>query len=722
IIRLLPNGLKDTSFNRTGRNPNWTLLVRCIVERPDGKVFIGGNASDYWDPKIIRLNESGSRDSSFRVMPIYNNNNNFPSDFEFSGIYDMVLLPSNKLIIVGSFSDAFLYPTNGIIRLHANGGADNSFNTGEPGLQDKRTFRVYSVISKPNGKLFACGFFSGYNNYPCDGTIQIDSSGVIDRSFDSIAKVGPIGLIKKIAVQADGKILVGGRFNQQNGANPKNFSRLLTNGAIDNSFQIGTGANGPVSEVIEQPDGQILVAGGFTNFNGTNCRQMVRLNPNGSIDNTFSIGNGTSADTGDITINKILLQPDGKILVGGSFNLFNGVLKNGLVRLNYDGSIDNTFNTGIGLNSSGEFITDICLLPSGKIIIGGSFNNFNGTPRRNIASLNSDGSIDTTFNVGTGTSGIISTIINGPGNKIIVCGDFDDYNGRTSYSLIRLNNNGSVDSTFRFYVFYLTRLNAFKAVFMPATNKIIVSGFLAGYRYSNVDHYGTFRLFEIDSIGNYDGGGYVLNNYASAMTAQSDNKALIGGDFIFSNPRFSPSIYRLAQGNSCPERATLTVSGSTTLCEGETGLLTSSATTGNIWSTGDTTRSIRVLAGTYAIVSQIVNGCTTASTNFETIGRIGIKYAPEIPYIDFANRDSLIASTDSCTYQWTYNGALQSFTTRKMPVQGFGEYTVRAISNLGCRSRNSQVFSILSARKLKQLVKLDLYPNPATGKVNISTS
>jgi hypothetical protein len=122
------------------------------------------------------------------------------------------------------------------------------------------------------------------------------------------------------------------------------------------------------------------------------------------------------------------------------------------------------------------------------------------------------------------------------------------------------------------------------------------------------------------------------------------------------------------------------------------------------------------------MVSQIVNGCTTAISSFGASGGIDINFAPEIPFITYTNLDSLEASTEASSYQWTYNGVVQPFTTRKIRVQGNGDYAVSAISDLGCKSRSSQVFAILSARNLKQMVKLDFYPNPTTGIVTLTTS
>jgi uncharacterized delta-60 repeat protein len=106
-------------------------------------------------------------------------------------------------------------------------------------------------------------------------------------------------------------------------------ARLNPDGTVDATFAIGSGADGTVRGVAVQPDGKIIVVGEFLNFQNTPCRRLARLNPDGTLDKTFDVGSGASN-----FIDCVVIQPDGKVLLGGNFTGFNGGNFGGVVRLN----------------------------------------------------------------------------------------------------------------------------------------------------------------------------------------------------------------------------------------------------------------------------------------------------------------------------------------------------------------------------------------------------
>jgi len=130
----------------------------------------------------------------------------------------------------------------------------------------------------------------------------------------------------------------------------------------DVGFGIGAGTNSFVNASVLQPDGKIIIGGGFGTFNGAVRNRVARLNADGSLDDTFDPGGG-----GNNSVYSIALQLDGKIVIGGAFTIFNGSVRNNVVRLNADGTLDNTFNPGSGSNNT---IRAIALQPDGKILIG----------------------------------------------------------------------------------------------------------------------------------------------------------------------------------------------------------------------------------------------------------------------------------------------------------------------------------------------------------------
>jgi uncharacterized delta-60 repeat protein len=248
------------------------------------------------------------------------------------------------------------------------------------------------------------------------------------------------------SIQSDDKILVGGDFTDYDGNTSNFIVRLNSDGVIDSTFNIGTGFNARVLGVSIQSDGKILIGGGFDDYDGNTANRIIRLNDDGSIDSTFNIGTGfTNIGPDGALVHNVLIQSDGKILVGGDFDAYDGNTANRIIRLNDDGSIDSAFNIGTGFNAS---VFGVSIQSDGKIIVGGDFTTYDGNTANRIIRLNDDGSIDSTFNIGTGFNNTVRVTSIQSDGKILVGGDFTDYGGNTSNRIIRLNDDGSIDSTF----------------------------------------------------------------------------------------------------------------------------------------------------------------------------------------------------------------------------------------------------------------------------------
>ena len=246
--------------------------------------------------------------------------------------------------------------------------------------------------------------------------------------------------VYSIALQPDGKILVGGMFTIYNNASQNSLVRLNSDGTKDTSFNIGTGFNSVVYSIALQPDGKILVGGHFTTFNGNTQNRLIRLNSDGTKNTSFNISTEFNSVVWSIT-----LQPDGKILVGGIFTAFNGNVQNYFIRLNSDGTKDTSFNIGTGFN---DIIYSIALQPDGKILVGGIFTTFNGNVQNRLIRLNSNGTKDTSFNIGTGFNDWVNYIVLQPDGKILVGGAFTTFNGNVQNRLIRLNSDGTKDTPY----------------------------------------------------------------------------------------------------------------------------------------------------------------------------------------------------------------------------------------------------------------------------------
>jgi uncharacterized delta-60 repeat protein len=211
-------------------------------------------------------------------------------------------------------------------------------------------------------------------------------AGQLDPAFDPEGGTG--NFVFSTTVQPNGKILAGGDFQTFAAANMRYVVRLEPDGSVDTGFNTGTGPNNYIRATAVQADGKALIGGFFTSFNGTPINRIARLNVDGTLDATFNIGSGAAAP-----VYKIVVQPDGKIIVCGQFLSFNGVPVHNIVRLNADGTLDPAFS----LSGADGAIRDAALQSDGKIAIGGHFTACSGITRLRVAKLNADGTLDMSF-------------------------------------------------------------------------------------------------------------------------------------------------------------------------------------------------------------------------------------------------------------------------------------------------------------------------------------
>ena len=292
------------------------------------------------------------------------------------------------------------------------------------------TYAVDNIISLPSGKVLINGPFSGVNGTPTEGVALLNTDGTVDASFQAPGLLNGRS-VYSLAMQPDGKVLIGGDFDQLYGASPRNrIARLNVDGTLDATFDPGTGANDEVLRLALQSDGKVLIGGRFTEVGGVARNRIARLNANGTLDATFDPGTGTNG-----TPWHLALQPDGKVLIGGSFTEVNGVARNRIARLNANGTLDAAFNPGTGTNGAPRHLA---LQPDGKVLIGGEFTEVDGVARNRIARLNANGTLDTTFNPGAGADYIVNSVSVQPDGKVLIGGWFTQVGGEAHPRIARL--------------------------------------------------------------------------------------------------------------------------------------------------------------------------------------------------------------------------------------------------------------------------------------------
>jgi uncharacterized delta-60 repeat protein len=384
---------------------------------------------------------------------------------------------------------------------------DSDFNIGT-GLNGGITYtNVYSIVVQPNGKIILGGDFNTYNGITKYKLIRLNTDGSIDTTFNVGTGFINTDVVFAVALQSDGKILVGGDFPSYNGNTAYNYLvRLNTNGTLDTSFNSGgSGFNvesyNNVRKILVQPDNKILVAGSLSYYNndGAAAREIIRLNPDGSKDTNFNDPNLSIGINQKATIHTIDLQSDNKIVVGGDFTKLSGGQQNSLVRLNINGLKDNSFNIGTGFNGT-VFATIV--QSDGKILVGGLYNTYNGNASKYLERLNTDGSKDINFAIGTGfeENNPINAIKLQTDGKILVGGGFRSYNGNTQNGLIRLNTDGTKDNLFDVGLGFSASLSSsgVNEISIQSDNKILVGGTYSHY-YNNIPKGHIVRLLG-DSI------------------------------------------------------------------------------------------------------------------------------------------------------------------------------------------------------------------------------
>ncbi|SDF88330.1 T9SS type A sorting domain-containing protein [Epilithonimonas hungarica] len=367
------------------------------------------------------LSQDGSLDNSF------NDSNIGINDGLVLGI---TLQPDKKILVSGRFNSYNGNIRNNIARLNPDGTLDSGFN---PVSGSNQQIHISTV--QPDGKILIGGYFDTYNGVSRNRIARLDVDGSLDTSFNP--GNGANDIINNIVLLPDGKILIGGYFTSYNGISRNRIARLNADGSLDSNFNYSSGANNNIHDLILQPDGKILIVGDFMTFNDISMRYIARLNSDGTLDTSFT-GNASN------TITSILLQKDGKILIAGYFTTYNGVARNRVARLTSNGALDTEFDPGDGANGT---IYSMASQSDGKILIGGDFTTYNNNTAIRLARLNSNGSIDNSFNVGTGTNSNILDIVLQSDNKILVGGAFSIYNSITKKSLIRLNNEPILSTT-----------------------------------------------------------------------------------------------------------------------------------------------------------------------------------------------------------------------------------------------------------------------------------
>jgi len=445
----------------------------------------------------------------------------------------VVVQADGKILVAGNFGAVNRSVRDGVARFNADGSFDTTFNPPSLVKADGTTFfNIYALALQADGKILVGGAFNTAGPVLRRDIMRLNTDGSLDASFNiSGSGQSSGGTVRDIFVAADGKITIGGNYSvvvNSPSATRANVVRFFSDGTLDTAFNSqvpqSPGTNG-VFDVFVQADGKTIVSYQYQNGN---TGVVYRLNSNGSIDFSRAIrGLVVSA----------AVQADGKILLGGGFDQVDGFpIPYGLIRLTADGNIDTSFNiTNSGASGS---VNDIEILPNGKIVIGGSFQSYNGAARMNVGLLNTDGSLDNSAYNYTGSPRAANDLaVQSDGRVVIVSfASSNDISGVLTQPIARLNTDGSVDASLQPFV---SNTGRGSKVFVQPDGKILIGGYFS--------HVGTSSRYidmaRLNADGTVDStfmpSYYDEGQEVSEISTQPDGKILVGG-LISNGTRLNP--------------------------------------------------------------------------------------------------------------------------------------------------------------------------------------
>ena len=466
VARLNSDGTLDAAFNA-----NITLVaanaVRTIVVQSDGKILIGGIFTTVWwvaRNRIARLNSDGTLDLTFNA-----NSNNI--------VYTIGVQSDGKVVLWGTFTTMGWVARNRLARVSSTGALDGAFN---PNINNT----VWDLKIDGGGNIVFWGQFTTVGVTARNRLARVSSTWGLDGGFNPNVN----NTIQAISIEPTGNIIFWGAFTTVGVTARNRIARVSSTGGLDGSFNPNAGNT--VYTFTQRNDWSFAVGGAFLTIFGVGNTYLSYINPvNNILDSRFNlvinstvwtlspytadnkviigwqfttvggvamsgvarINTGWALDTTFVNplVNNIVytsaIQSDGKVLIGGAFTGVTGIGRNYVARLNSDGTLDAAFNANITLVAANAVRT-IVVQSDGKILIGGIFTTVWWVARNRIARLNSDGTLDLTFNANS--NNIVYTIGVQSDGKVVLWGTFTTMGWVARNRLARVSSTGALDGAF----------------------------------------------------------------------------------------------------------------------------------------------------------------------------------------------------------------------------------------------------------------------------------
>lgn len=690
IARVSSTGVVDTSFaNNTGANNT----VNAVTRLSDGRFLVGGNFNTIAGQarnRVAILTSAGAADGTFNPPNSGSTNGN---------VLGAAMLSDGRVLIGGSFTSYSNNTTFGLIRLTSAGAFDRTFTAPSAtavGFTSTTAGRNLMMFPITSDAVAMFGTFQSVLNVRRVGVAVLNAGASGDGQIAS----SPSSLLYRPAyanaafLQADGKLTLFGSMQAANGSTSLNqIARFNTNGTVDSTFPAGSGVelNGlslfGFYRVIRQSDGKYVGIGDFGRYGGEQANQLVRINADGSRDFSFDAGGGP---------NNYLVQlhplAGGKTMLYGlpsGFN-YNGAAAVGLLRLNADGSRDNSFNPGTAFGGNAAAV--VLEQPgTGKIYAAGGFTNYNGAVTAGIVRINPDGTQDTTFTLpSTLTGGSISVMTLLRDGRIAIAGTFTAYNGTSVNRLAIIFADGGRDTSFTADAVISGQVGQ---VLEQEDGKLIVTGDFT----SGVPAYRLTATGAVDSTFALRGvTGWPGNSGSALRLIMDDAGALYAyGATLSLNYGRAQTLLRFNTAPSAPTVATPPASLTVSLGDAATFAVRASGTApytyqwrhaGNdISGATDSVLHLASVIGTDAgsydvIVSNAVNSATSTAATLTVSGQAQTITFNALPDVGFTTTPiTLTATSDSgLTVTYTVDAGNATISGNSLTLTGTGLVTVRA--------------------------------------------
>jgi len=413
--RLLRLNADGSIASSAGAGVNGT--VRALARQPDGRLLIGGDFNQIggsWPSRrIARQLASGSIDTSFLA--------------EVDGsVLAIALLDDGRILIGGTFANVSGVARQNLAVLRPNGQVDFNASFNANGA-------VRTITRDADGTLVIGGAFTQIDGIALSRLARMTPDG---GSVYGLAAAG--AGVRATLVHSDGQLILGGDFLAIDNQPRARLARLDQERQLESSWRAVTGDS--VQAIAEQPDGSLLVGGRFVSANGEPRSRLARVTPQGQLERTLSPGANPEA-----VVLAVVEQPDGGLVLGGGFNSVAGQPRERIARIAADGRLDPQFAPTVGDGN----VRALAALPNGEVLLAGTFTAVNGNPRNGLAKLAANGSLDNAFSPPS-FSGQLFGMKLAQNDQLYIAGTFTSIGQHASMGVARLSaGSGSIDTGFR---------------------------------------------------------------------------------------------------------------------------------------------------------------------------------------------------------------------------------------------------------------------------------